>query len=110
MKRVYEGDRQEARRQAVAAYRAANPDRSRKQWRSYKKRKTEAMAGRPKPDECENCGNRGRICYDHCHATGAFRGWICSDCNLLIGKAKDDAKLLRRVADYLEGTNNDCVR
>ena len=65
-----------------------------------------AMAGRPRPEVCEICGGppdpkRG-MHYDHCHTTGAFRGWICRGCNLMLGNAKDDPALLRAGAAYLE--------
>ncbi|MFE1849840.1 endonuclease VII domain-containing protein [Streptomyces sp. NPDC059489] len=39
---------------------------------------------------------------DHCHATGAIRGILCSACNLMIGHAKDDPKRLLAAAQYLE--------
>jgi len=40
---------------------------------------------------------------DHCHTTGKVRGVLCKHCNLALGHARDDAALLRRLADYLEG-------
>ncbi|UIF90875.1 hypothetical protein [Cupriavidus sp. UYPR2.512] len=50
MKRVYEGDRKEARRQATRKYRESDPERSRAQWREYRERKLlEATGGREKP-------------------------------------------------------------
>lgn len=39
---------------------------------------------------------------DHCHSTGAIRGYLCTDCNLGLGKMGDDPDRLRRAADYLE--------
>lgn len=39
---------------------------------------------------------------DHCHTTGKVRGLLCSDCNLVAGKAKDSPARLRSIADYLE--------
>jgi hypothetical protein len=30
------------------------------------------------------------------------RGLLCSDCNTGIGKLKDDQKILRKAADYLD--------
>lgn len=42
---------------------------------------------------------------DHCHRTGKVRGLLCSRCNLGIGKFEDNPILLRRVADYLEESN-----
>jgi hypothetical protein len=64
-----------------------------------------AQAGRAQPVCCEVCGKRGRIVFDHDHATGKFRGWLCNHCNLSIGHALDDPALLRRLAEYLEKHN-----
>ncbi len=62
------------------------------------------MAGRPKPLVCDLCNgsdNRG-IVFDHCHASGKFRGWLCDRCNKVLGLLKDDPSLLRKMATYLE--------
>jgi hypothetical protein len=59
------------------------------------------------PENCEICGNKqtisGRkyLCYDHNHATGEFRGWLCNHCNYMIGLAKDDPKILEKAIMYL---------
>ena len=45
----------------------------------------EKIAGRKKPEQCEICGAMGRICFDHDHATGKFRGWLCVRCNGALG-------------------------
>lgn len=63
------------------------------------------IAGTPRPGVCEICGEAGKICLDHCHAKGHFRGWLCNRCNLILGHAKDDPELLRKLAAYLERTN-----
>jgi hypothetical protein len=65
----------------------------------------------PRPERCEVCnaqrcnGKKGRkrvrICYDHCHLSGLFRGWLCDDCNHILGLAKDDPQRLRKLARYL---------
>lgn len=39
---------------------------------------------------------------DHCHDTGKVRGLLCINCNWLLGKSRDNPKLLRAAADYLE--------
>jgi hypothetical protein len=62
----------------------------------------ELTNGIQKPKHCDICGGTNRICYDHNHKTGAFRGWLCHHCNLILGHAKDSAELLRKLAKYLE--------
>lgn len=50
-----------------------------------------------------------RWCYkftlDHCHATKVVRGILCWDCNIGLGKFKDDITYLINAITYLE--NND---
>lgn len=59
-------------------------------------------APRPRPKECECCGSKGTICYDHNHITGEFRGWICMNCNFALGQVHDDKKILFALINYLE--------
>jgi hypothetical protein len=42
------------------------------------------------------------LSVDHNHKTGAIRGLLCSDCNMGIGKLKDDPNVLRSAIRYLE--------
>lgn len=44
---------------------------------------------------------RGRFHVDHCHETGRVRGLLCAKCNILLGHADDDTKLLRSAISYL---------
>lgn len=69
---------------------------------TYRTNGKERKAGRKKPKQCEVCGGRGLIVFDHCHATGVFRGWICDPCNRTLGQSQDNAERLRKLADYLE--------
>lgn len=47
-------------------------------------------------------GQPQRLAVDHCHKTGKIRGLLCSACNLMLGNAQDDPRLLRLAASYLE--------
>lgn len=69
--------------------------------RRNKKRKiTVKYSG--KPNKCEICHLTGKICLDHNHITGEFRGWICDRCNKVLGFVKDDKELLIKLSNYLK--------
>lgn len=50
---------------------------------------------------CETCSSTTRVAFDHDHATGKFRGWLCVRCNTLLGRIHDDVELLKNLALYL---------
>jgi Recombination endonuclease VII len=82
-------------------YAKKNPEIERKRsWRRH----GVPFPTRPRPERCELCdqlpGKRG-LHVDHCHLTGVFRGWLCSECNLGLGKFKDSSDLLVAAARYL---------
>jgi recombination endonuclease VII len=58
----------------------------------------------PPTEKCECCnkefGKRGPQ-LDHCHSTGYFRGWLCSECNMGIGKLGDTLNAIANAYDYL---------
>ena len=68
----------------------------------------ETMAGRPRPEFCEACGglpDKGKsMHFDHCHRHGHFRGWICRECNLILGHAKDEPARLLKLIAYIKRT------
>ena len=74
-------------------------------------RRLERRAGRPMPTTCEACGrlpmgksNRlhyDRLHFDHDHATGMFRGWLCHCCNTALGLVEDDQDILLGLVEYL---------
>ena len=88
-----------------AGKRALDPEGQRRRSRAYQERqeaKRIALAGRPKPDLCEICGEfHSRIVFDHCHRQKHFRGWICDRCNKVLGLAKDSQQLLQLLSSYL---------
>jgi hypothetical protein len=59
------------------------------------------LAGPPSPS-CGICQRLGRVVLDHDHATGEFRGWLCRECKLGLGKLGDDIAGLLRALAYLE--------
>jgi len=69
--------------------------------------KREMEAGRPRSPFCEICCTEGKVVFDHCHASGMFRGWICDRCNKVLGHVKDSPSLLRVLASYLEPGRNE---
>lgn len=68
--------------------------------RAFENSRYKSNTGRP--EVCEVCGSSKRICYDHDHATGLHRGWLCDACNRALGYVKDNPVTLRALADYLE--------
>jgi len=78
--------------------------------RSYYKRRyglTLDQVAEMRTGACDICGTRewnGRHKnphIDHDHATGEVRGLLCHNCNLLVGRAKDDPAILKAALKYL---------
>lgn len=65
----------------------------------------EKYADRERKTYCEICYKEGKTDFDHDHANGKFRGWICRRCNLVLGMVKDNPILLRNLALYIEVNN-----
>lgn len=47
-------------------------------------------------------GSISRFAVDHNHKTGEVRGLLCSKCNVCLGYAQDDPKLLLKMINYLK--------
>ncbi len=45
--------------------------------------------------------NNKRLAVDHNHETGEVRGLLCDDCNIGLGKFKDNPNLLATAINYL---------
>lgn len=58
--------------------------------------------------QCKICGTSDpgdkSFHVDHCHMTQRVRGLLCFNCNVGLGKFKDNVMLLREAALYLERT------
>jgi hypothetical protein len=52
---------------------------------------------------CDSCGlpSEKTLVTDHCHTTGKFRGFLCSNCNTGLGMFKDDPIRLQKAIDYI---------
>lgn len=58
-----------------------------------------------KSGPCEICGREANpLHWDHDHATGLFRGWLCGRCNRGIGLLNDNPDTLTAAARYLRGS------
>jgi hypothetical protein len=49
----------------------------------------------------EHVSNRD-LAVDHCHTTGKIRGLLCTNCNKLLGHAKDNIDVLYSAIEYLK--------
>ncbi|MFK4534276.1 hypothetical protein ABIA00_002459 [Bradyrhizobium ottawaense] len=57
----------------------------------------------PSDNKCAICHVEAeRLCLDHDHKTGKFRGYLCHNCNMGLGKLGDSVEAIRRVLAYLE--------
>lgn len=107
---AYRAAHRQKAREASARWRLKNPDYLARDTgaraRSLKwARKNLPAPSRPCPDCCESCGKppRGRaLALDHCHESGAFRGWLCFHCNTAIGMLGDNAAGVSAALKYLE--------
>lgn len=81
----------------------ANPEPARQRAREdgYRKWRECDNIEPPHEGECPICERTKLLVYDHCHRTKRFRGWICSDCNLGLGKFNDESICLSRALQYL---------
>ncbi len=93
-------------------WRKRNPDKANaanKRWREKHPEKMRALRNQPVPTRpeskwCECCGRTFESTphLDHCHLTGIFRGWLCSNCNTGIGLIGDDVASAEKVVAYLK--------
>lgn len=54
------------------------------------------------PASCEACGSSWRLCLDHNHGTGLYRGRLCHACNATLGLVDESLSTLSALINYLE--------
>jgi len=52
-------------------------------------------------NECQICGSKEKLCYDHDHDTLKFRGVLCRKCNSGLGMFNDEIRLVQRALNYM---------
>jgi hypothetical protein len=116
--KLYEALPETRERRRLAAYKYNNLNRTQRNLDKKKYRKT--LKGRlatykergypeptrAMPEVCECCGKQHKrtLCLDHCHETHKFRGWLCINCNSILGRLGDDIEGARKLVSYLERT------
>jgi hypothetical protein len=71
----------------------------RRAWKEARRKLVEAQGGL-----CAVCGERKPLELDHDHKTGVRRGALCHPCNLMLGGARDDPRVLAKGIEYLART------
>jgi hypothetical protein len=97
----------DGRKQYQREYRQANLHATRAAVRLCKRRRSGAInaTGETRDGPCEICSRHAApLHWDHDHATGLFRGWLCSECNTGLGKFQDNLKNLANAICYLRKT------
>jgi hypothetical protein len=81
-------------------WRAAHPDKA---YEIHRRSKGLPVPTRPRPGICDICQRspKKRLHLDHDHASGAFRGWLCQQCNHALGLFGESAARLQRAVAYL---------
>lgn len=52
-------------------------------------------------NKCAICSKECLLMADHCHKTNKFRGLLCNDCNLGLGRFFDSVDILEKAKNYL---------
>lgn len=98
-----------ARRYSIARPGHAKGQHFKRQYGITRQRFQEMLAAQD--GKCAICGNGETrvakngatwLSVDHDHTTGAVRALLCRACNLAVGYFREDPKIMRAAADYLE--------
>lgn len=87
------------------AWHKAHPGKHTEYNRRMRAKRNKAY-GYPENGCCNMCGLpptlKRKLNFDHDHRTGTFRGWLCHQCNLLLGMADDSVLILEAAIRYLQ--------
>jgi len=61
-----------------------------------------AICGQPEIATYKNTNKIKTLALDHCHKTGKLRDFLCSKCNLFLGKFEDNLHNLDKFHSYLD--------
>ena len=64
-----------------------------------------AICGNPETTKKSVGGKVYKLSVDHNHTTGTVRELLCQGCNTIIGRSRENPKILRAAADYIEKWN-----
>jgi hypothetical protein len=77
---------------------ANNPDKIRAHGR--KKQGILFPTGETRFGLCAICKKETNLHYDHDHATGLFRAWLCNGCNLKLGWVEKHLQEIRNILNW----------
>ncbi len=100
---------------SVTKYHKNNKEKISKLQRKYKLKKRYGISlddynkmFKSQRGECKICKtlnsknkNSKKLYVDHCHITKKVRGLLCHDCNVVLGRIKDNKEWLNRALNYL---------
>lgn len=75
------------------------------EWRESKEESQNglcAICGDPETTLNHRTGLPQKLSVDHNHTTGELRALLCTHCNIMIGQAREDPKILSAALSYLE--------
>lgn len=99
----YSKKNKERARNNARAWRAKNRETVRAQGRkkAWKRNGVAEPTAEMRSGECPICLRNVALVWDHDHATGETRGWICNCCNRALGQLGDTFQAVLRAAEYL---------
>lgn len=102
----------ERNREASRRFNLENPGASKARSEAFRHRKEYGITSEVYYERmatsltCEHCQvlpcSSNKLCYDHNHSTGAFRGVLCFSCNTSLGKLGDSVEAIERMLSYLK--------